>query len=52
MGLQLSKSSDPDDIWFNAELRTKAYDEFGDAYRDHEYNLLTEKWNVEPSYVR
>jgi hypothetical protein len=51
MGLQVSKPNDPDS-WFNPELRTKAYDEFGDAYRDPEYVDLTRKWNVEPRYVR
>ena len=52
MGLPFSKPSNPNDPWFNAELRTKNYAEFGDAYRDDVYALLTEKWNVEPGYVR
>ncbi|KAI0010670.1 hypothetical protein F4779DRAFT_616305 [Xylariaceae sp. FL0662B] len=47
MGIQLSKSMIPDDPWFKPELRTKNYDEFGDAYDDDKYTELAERWAVD-----
>lgn len=51
---RLSTAVADDDPWFRPNLRTKKYEDFGDAYSDDSYNKtsgVSPGWNVEPTWV-
>lgn len=48
MGKLLSSQMPDMTPWFKPELRSKDYDDFGDAYDDSKYDDLARTWNVEP----
>lgn len=44
-------SREDDDPWFQADLRTREYHDFGDAYEDDRYTDLCRDWNVDAGCV-
>jgi hypothetical protein len=50
MGQQWSDySQEDDDPWFRPNLRTRKYENFGDAYSDDTYTKASGDWVLEPN---